>query len=107
MRRYCNDSAVAYWGEKERKRFSFSELVLTKDWMRKMLPQKDSIKHLYSLSAPLFIKGKKRALFSVFITSPPVVFVDEYLVIMKKENGKWILLEKVYSNRHRFDYSNQ
>ncbi|OYU81950.1 MAG: hypothetical protein CFE23_01195 [Flavobacterium sp. BFFFF1] len=96
MKIYWNDTTSLYWNEKKRKEFSFSELVLTKDWMRKMLPEKDTIKYLYNVSAPLFNKNKKLVIFSISISSPPIVPVAEYLVIMKKEKRRWVLVEKVY-----------
>lgn len=96
-----NDTVTEYWSKKESGKFKFAALI-DDDGLYKF---RDSISSLgnssevynYNLSKPIFIKNKKLALFSVLVTKQPNTVLSDCVIIMKKENGKWLFLEKVNS----------
>lgn len=67
----------------------------------KYLDSKDPVKEVYFLSAPLLYKSKYLT-FSVFNTDTSYANMspDDYIVVMKKVKGKWVIIQKVSSNIH-------
>ncbi|WP_298151762.1 hypothetical protein [Flavobacterium sp.] len=94
VNRYTDASMVANWNMRESKQLGFMDLVET-NLPSTTSPNNKDI-YIYQLSDPLFTKDKKQVLFSIAISKTPGLFLDVYVVIMKKEKGKWVLVEKVY-----------
>lgn len=92
-----NDTMIENWKKREAEKFNF-ESIFTNKYLD--FSNKENVKleiYKYSISKPIFIKNKKIALFGLSIIKKTNNIYDSYLVIMEKENGNWIIKEKVQS----------
>lgn len=100
INKYKNDTLIEFWNKKECENFKFSSLLK----MNEISNYRDSINKLndknivyrYSLSKPIF--NNKQAFFAIFKTSSLGNVIEDCVIIMKKENEKWIFIEKVNSS---------
>ena len=95
------DTIAEYWTEKESKKFGFQEITfggygnhiklldLEKKYNGKLI--------FYNLSNPLYLKSNKTIIFLVTKSKGLLSSLENAVVVMKKENGKWQFVEKVYS----------
>jgi hypothetical protein len=91
-----------YWSKNQSKSFNFSFLIKASE-ITKYVDSTNSLKnkdylYSYSLSNPIFIKSKKIALFSLIKSNESKNVIEDCVIIMIKEKGKWIFAEKVYSS---------
>lgn len=97
--KFKNDTTTEYWSQKQSHNFKFASLVKNGDLSKYLdssnMSSNNSEVHNFNISKPIFIKNKKYALFSLFVTKQPNSVVEDCVIIMAKKNGNWILLEKV------------
>ncbi len=101
IEKHKNDTLSDYWKKNESEYLNFKSLIKYGEINK----YRDSIKIIddkfevfnYHLSKPIFISNKKLALFSIKITKQPKSIIEDCIIIMKKEKGKWIFLEKAHS----------
>jgi hypothetical protein len=90
LQKYSDDTITEYWTKKEIQNFNFDSTITNRI---------KNIKHIknyyYGVSKPFFLKNRNIVLFncnrSCCMLDPSVDFV----IIMKKVDGKWVVLEKV------------
>ncbi|WP_395075870.1 hypothetical protein [Flavobacterium sp.] len=92
-----NDTIKKYWNESNSKYFYFKSLTKFDEKMefRKNLASKLEV-YIYSISKPIFL-NRNKAMFGLSIIKKSNNIYDSYLIIMKNENRKWIIDEKVQS----------
>ena len=95
--KYQKDTLTKYWKTSDSKFFNFSSMILEKEVWNYPLQNNDSTIYLYHLSKPLYLKRKKHAMFSLLKSKGSRRIVEDCVIIMKKEKGKWVMLEKVYA----------
>ena len=97
---YKNDTIIQFWKEKEIRKLDFSAIAKTENFSSKnnYINKVDTKSKIYysSLSKPLFNKNNKEVMFglSIFEGAEAKNLIESSLIIMKKENGQWILVEK-------------
>ena len=90
--KYKNDTIAEYWNKTDAEKFNFDKIIKYNE----VISMNDSFEnYLYTISKPLFINEK--ALFSITITKGRNNIIENCVIIMKKEKGNWIFLEKVYN----------
>jgi hypothetical protein len=97
-----NKKSFDYWKRKESSAFNFDYLIKYDD----VYHFRDSINKInsnrvittYYFSKPMFYNNKESAMFSIYKTVGKNLDNEDFLVIMKKEKGQWILLEKVVNS---------
>jgi hypothetical protein len=100
VNKYKNDTIIEFWNKKECENFKFSKLIK----MSEISNYRDSINKLndknkvyrYNLSKPIL--NNKQAFFAMFKTSSLGNVIEDCVIIMKKEKGKWVFIEKVNSS---------
>lgn len=93
---------IEYWTEKD---FRYKKIIfVTKEEYQKKfsLPKyfdsPDPEREVYRLSSPIPYK-RKYLTFDVYSTMTKLIpHSDDFIVVMKKENGKWVVIQKVSSN---------
>lgn len=101
MHDYADDTIEKHWVKNDFQKIDFKIITRKNDSVIKYfrhlnkLGQGDKL-FVYSLSKPYFFKNKKYVFFSIDkgsnMTSSPIY---NQVVILKKEKGKWIVVEKV------------
>jgi hypothetical protein len=88
------DTITEYWTEKKSKVFGMDSIIFKSDYH---IGKVDRCTY-YSISKPVYLKDKKMVLFQVssFIDNEGSSNEDA-VIIMRKEKGKWIKVEKVIS----------
>jgi hypothetical protein len=94
------DTLREYWKTNELKNFKFTystskEYSTYRDKMKQNKIQTEN--YFYAISKPLHIKKKNIAIFYLHKTGLSRETVDDFVVIMRKEKGKYIVLEKMYN----------
>lgn len=93
---------IEYWNEKD---FRYKKIIfVTKEEYQKKfsLPKyfdsPDPEREVYRLSSPIPYK-RKYLTFDVYSTMTKLIpHSVDFIVVMKKENGKWVVIQKVSSN---------
>jgi hypothetical protein len=90
IKKYSGNTITEYWTKKEIQNFNFDSTITNK-----VKNIKHTKKYYYGISKPFFLKNKNIVLFnchrSCCMLDPSIDFV----IIMKKVDGKWVVLEKV------------
>lgn len=97
---YKNDTILEYWNKNESKRLNFERITKINEISKNPQFLNDSSApsetYFYSLSKPIFI-NKNHALFSLLVSKGVQSIIKDDVIIMKKEKGKWVFLEKVHN----------
>lgn len=96
-KKYSKETSTEFWNETDRDHFKFDTLVSVKNTYKGNKYNKQYI--YYSLSKPILLNNKQIMLFYVSRSLSPKDGTSTFVVVMKKEKGKWIVVEKIYSQR--------
>jgi hypothetical protein len=97
---YKNDTLKEFWNKNELKNFKYQSSTWDEylNHIEKLNDSKiDSETYYYSISKPLHIKNKKIVIFYLSKRRTYRQPIDDFVVIMKKEKGKYIVLEKIHN----------
>lgn len=97
---YTYDSVPEYWKKRD---FKLSNVVIVdnESFINGELYKKTKNKYysVYAFSNPIYYKKKNFVIFTVINSSTTFgAEPSEFVIVMKKENNKWLVVEKVYEN---------
>ena len=95
------DTLPQYWLKTDKTVTYFDGMAYTKDrnWVNYPQKKENAEVHFHAISNPIFTKDKNIAVFFFKVFLDRRNSIEEVAVVMKKVKGKWILLEKVPTQR--------
>jgi hypothetical protein len=97
--KHKNLSKIEYWTKENQTRFSLDSIVDVNKIEPYLLSKYGKMIDIryYVVSEPIYLKNKNTTLFSFYSLAGRSRGVEDALIVMKKEKGKWVVLEKVHS----------
>lgn len=95
------DTIQKYWDVKDNISSKFDTIISLRDknWIDYKSKKANAKVYYHIISKPVFIKNRKIAIFYYKVFLDKRTRLEEVVIVMKKVKGKWILLEKVPSQR--------